>query len=1232
MSDEKLLLRLDHPHGPGDTFISWQHGSGGFFATTGVDQSVVIYDHHGRKVEHIPLQGACTGFGWDVDGDLLAIITSSSPHIILWDANTGKKSQVDTGLRDSMSCVRWSKIGSVLAVGTARGNLTIYNHSTAKRIPVLGKHTKRISCGAWSTENLLALGSEDKTLSISNTEGDTLRIISLRSEPSDIQFSEMKLDERLDGEHTVSVLVGRKTLFLYNLHDPENPVELAFQQRYGSVVTYKWFGDGYILLGFSAGFFVAISTHMKEVGQELFQAKNHRNSLNDIAVCSRLGKVASCGDNQVKIHDMSNLQETSSVLTVEEDEVERLSWSEDGQLLGVVTHSGTIYIYLSQLPIIWSVFNTHAAVLTSLTELTLYSCESKAPTPRLTVHLPMEPSFMSLGPYHCAAGMNNRAWFYELGQNKATLLRDREYLGTVSSLRLSADYASVLYEGKIQLHMIETPDVSSEDRESKMFPSQHPLDMNITAHALTTDFLIYASSMGHIHYFFLEDWKLVTDFQHTAGIRELYADQTGIRLIVVDDRSEGYVYSPIADEMLKIPDFPASCSGALWDCDAQEHNVFIVFDDTKIITYLYDKDSIEGTSVINAGLCKLPTNQVPLLLFGGQVVLETASGKLTQMTLPTHEISGPSIHDIQKGSLQQTLDRQLKLHRFSEAWKTCQVLNRKEAWEQLTEGLLRSLEIEFAIRVYRHIGNVGMVWSLQSIQNIEDQRLLAGHVSMFLQDFDRAQDWYLKSSQPVAALHMRQDLLHWDQALQLAAKLAPEQVPYIAREYAQQLEFIGNYAEALSHYERGLLEAHTTEGKKPHPDEETHNMQCRAGVARTAIRCGDIRRGVSIAADTSSSRQLKRECADILESMKQHLNDAAMLYESGLFYDKAASAYIRLKNWEKVGDVLPNVTSPKIHLQYAKAKEADGKYQEALKAYEMARDMDSVVRLNLDHLNNPEEAVHVVQETKSIEGAKMVARFFQRLGDYRSAIRFLVLSRCHDEAFQLARQHHQMELYGEVLTDSLEADVKPQDFNSLALHFEGENNSMLAGKYYYHAGDYSKALKHLMQVLKANSEDPKVISLAIEVVAVASDDHLASQLIEFLLGEADGIPKDPKFLFRLYMARHQYREAAKTAIIVASQEQINGNYRNAHDVLFEMYQELRRNGIKIPTEMHSNLMLLHSYILVRLHVRQGEHLKGARMLIRVANNISKFPSRGPKVLQEDRSCGAQTRLKAVGGK
>jgi len=56
------------------------------------------------------------------------------------------------------------------------------------------------------------------------------------------------------------------------------------------------------------------------------------------------------------------------------------------------------------------------------------------------------------------------------------------------------------------------------------------------------------------------------------------------------------------------------------------------------------------------------------------------------------------------------------------------------------------------------------------------------------------------------------------------------------------------------------------------------------------------------------------------------------------------------------------------------------------------------------------------------------------------------------------------------------------------------------------------------------------------------------------MGELDGMPKDSKYLFRLYMALERYSEAAKTAIIIAQSEQEMGNYRNAHDVLFSMYK------------------------------------------------------------------------------
>lgn len=104
----------------------------------------------------------------------------------------------------------------------------------------------------------------------------------------------------------------------------------------------------------------------------------------------------------------------------------------------------------------------------------------------------------------------------------------------------------------------------------------------------------------------------------------------------------------------------------------------------------------------------------------------------------------------------------------------------------------------------------------------------------------------------------------------------------------------------------------------------------------------------------------------LIVTILQQYSEAAQLYENGQYYDKAASVYIRCKNWykikttvamtgtravfiiiinvrsyilgvkliepvtfsfrAKVGELLPHVSSPKIHLQYAKAKEADGKY------------------------------------------------------------------------------------------------------------------------------------------------------------------------------------------------------------------------------------------------------------------------------------------------------------------
>ena len=69
----------------------------------------------------------------------------------------------------------------------------------------------------------------------------------------------------------------------------------------------------------------------------------------------------------------------------------------------------------------------------------------------------------------------------------------------------------------------------------------------------------------------------------------------------------------------------------------------------------------------------------------------------------------------------------------------------------------------------------------------------------------------------------------------------------------------------------------------------------------------------------------------------------------------------------------------------------------------------------MNQLKSPEQAVKIVRQTQSIEGGKMVAKFFESINDYSAALQFLVLSKCYVEALQTAQQNGLMELYAQVI-------------------------------------------------------------------------------------------------------------------------------------------------------------------------------------------------------------------------
>lgn len=70
------------------------------------------------------------------------------------------------------------------------------------------------------------------------------------------------------------------------------------------------------------------------------------------------------------------------------------------------------------------------------------------------------------------------------------------------------------------------------------------------------------------------------------------------------------------------------------------------------------------------------------------------------------------------------------------------------------------------------------------------------------------------------------------------------------------------------------------------------------------------------------------------------------------------------------------------------------------------------------------------------------------------------MSACYDDAFKLASNNDQLQLYGDLLVDEMVDSEVQNQFLILAAHFESKSNSLLAGKYYYHGKQYRKVKKN----------------------------------------------------------------------------------------------------------------------------------------------------------------------------
>ena len=656
----RLLFRTD---GPTTTsrkaapvaVLAWE--AKGNYLATAEGALVHVWDRHGEHVQEVS-----TGFDtvivkldWDKDGNSLAVLQDAQAVVTIWDMQKRLTTRLDTGLKDP-SFLMWSRVGPQLVIGTAKGNVLVYNQLTRKKIPVLGKHPKKIHCGAWSKENQLALGSDDCTLTLSNDVGDTLEQTELKHAAKEMVFATQKTSKHDNStkETHLSINMGGQSLLLYDLTDPENPLELAFQQRYGQIVTHEWFGDGFMMLGFSEGFLVVISTDMAEIGEELFSGRFHQKSLYDIAYSPALKYAAVAGDFGIKLIEMTQFKDLKKEAVPNADlsktaRVTKVQWSPDGHILTAATDDGAVHAFLARMPVAHAAFGTVVAYLSSLREISIIETneteeddddddsdifddrgggvkeKKKKKKKTMAFAVDMEPAFVAIGRDHVAVGRDNVVMYYRWAWEKKKAgkkVGDQTYSGgSVAAVRLNSKVAAVLTSaGTVTLHDIEG------GGRRKIFPTPNGDDEKGTAIALTEHFFIFGTESGNVEFYSLDadDFGAPlagSELRHHAPIRGLFPNASGARVVVVDAVGAGYVYNAATSDVAAMPAFPevSKSSGkkskyasgddgpssggnvpaVMWDC--VDKHVILVATNGELHTYAYAATTVKGPAVSKLG-------------------------------------------------------------------------------------------------------------------------------------------------------------------------------------------------------------------------------------------------------------------------------------------------------------------------------------------------------------------------------------------------------------------------------------------------------------------------------------------------------------------------------------------------------------------------------------------------------------------------------------------------------
>lgn len=288
---------------------------------------------------------------FDSEGDTLALIQEQSSIVTIINVYTKKpmKIEIEKNNNDKPTCIRWGKNHTNLAIGTDRGLIYFFNKTNGRITPITMNHSKAVATADWNDEGNLVSGDENKTISVTNRAGEPiLQNAAIKADPKMIKWARQKTNDNKNAYTTISTVLLNKTILIYDIKRKANPIELALDSDYGNIVTYQWFGDGYIAIGFTKGYISIISTHMTEIKSEVHSFQPFKSGLDDLCVCEEVNRLAIAGENTIRIFDTNTWNEIIDEkieISSQSGRISKIRWSSSGQIIVASTYHGSLFAF-----------------------------------------------------------------------------------------------------------------------------------------------------------------------------------------------------------------------------------------------------------------------------------------------------------------------------------------------------------------------------------------------------------------------------------------------------------------------------------------------------------------------------------------------------------------------------------------------------------------------------------------------------------------------------------------------------------------------------------------------------------------------------------------------------------------------------------------------------------------------------------------------------------------------